>query len=150
VGSVIPIPETTALNLLRERVESYLRNEMGNVDVDAEGDYRVSFESARVFVCPRPWSDDKSVVRIFSITNTDVPVSSDLTRFLVTENFHLLFGHLAYSEVERSVWFVHNLLGDFLDEDELTTALRVVVTQANRYDDLIKEKFGGRLFSETP
>lgn len=94
------------------------------------------------------WTDEKTVVRIFSITNVDLENGPALARYLVTENFHLLFGHLAYDEAENKVWFIHNLLGDFLDKDELTTALRMVATQANHYDDVIKERFGGRLFSE--
>jgi len=138
------------LSLLRERVESYLREGMGGVEIDADGDYKIALESARVFVCPRQWTDDSTVVRIFSITNVDLPASADLTRYLASENFRLLFGHLAYNEAESSVWFLHNLLGDALDRDELLLSLRMVATKANDYDDVIKEKFGGRLFSEEP
>lgn len=148
-GKVIIIPESRALSLLRERVESYLREGIRGVEIDADGDYRMALESARVFVCPRQWTDDKTVVRVFSITNVGLPPSPDLTRYLVTENFSLLFGHLAYNEAESSVWFLHNLLGDQLDREELLTALRMVATRANHYDDVIKERFGGLLFSET-
>jgi hypothetical protein len=88
------------------------------------------------------------VVRVFSITNVELPPGPALARWLVSENFTLTFGHLAWNETENSVWFLHNLLGDYLDADELGCAVKMVATQANHYDDVIKEKFGGRLFSQ--
>jgi hypothetical protein len=142
------IPEAAPLTLLRERVEQYLKEGVGAVRHDADGDYSLFCDSARVFICPRVWTDDRTIVRIFSITNVDVAPTPELTEYLSTENFRLTFGHFAYNDAERNIWFIHNLLGDFLDPDELVTAVRMVAGQANQYDDLIREKFGGRLFTE--
>jgi hypothetical protein len=144
----MPIQENSALSLLRERVEEYLEEGFGHFHTDEDGDYNLLHESARVFLCPRTWTDTRTVLRIFSITNVDVPASADLLVWLAGENFHLTFGHFAHKEKDRSVWFIHNLLGDFLDKEELLTAVRMVASQANDYDDRIKEKFGGRLFTE--
>ena len=134
--------------VLREQIEAWLEQRLGGWSCDADGDYHVTCDSARVFICPRTWVDDRSIVRIFSITNVDVPPSAALTRWLATESFHLTFGHFAYDERERTVWLLHNLLGDYLDEDELVTAVGMVATTANDHDDRIKARFGGRLFTE--
>lgn len=140
--------ESLALALLRDRVESYLQEAIGHWDTDADGDYGFTHESARVFVCPRMWTGDKTVVRVFSVTNLGLAATPELMEHLVTENFHLTFGHFAYNENDGSVWFIHNLLGDFLDREELLTAVRMVASQANQYDDRIKDRFGGRLFTD--
>lgn len=135
---------------LRGKLESHLSENFGQFTVDGEGDFVVEYESARVYICPRTWSDngDHTVVQLFSVTNVDVPVTRELTDFLSTENLSLLFGHFALNEKDRSVWFGHTLLGDYLDAEEIVTALSAVARAANKYDDLIKDRFGGRLFTE--
>lgn len=143
------ISEGPSLAVLRERVETYLEQGIGAWVSDSEGDYQVSCDSARVFICPRAWSDDRTIVRVFSITNVGLPATPALTAWLTRMNFRLTFGHFAYDDAEQSVWFIHNLLGDFLDEAELVTAVQMVATQANDHDDVIRAMFGGRLFTES-
>jgi hypothetical protein len=82
------------------------------------------------------------------VTNVDVQLTDELARYLAVENLTLLFGHFAFHEKENQVWFGHALLGDFLDAEELVTALSTVARTANKYDDLIKERFGGKLYTE--
>ncbi|MBM4437680.1 MAG: YbjN domain-containing protein [Actinobacteria bacterium] len=140
---------TVSVDELRGVLESYLNEHFGAYHVDDEGDFFIEYESARVFVCPRTWSGEgqsHTVVQLFSVTNVDVPVTDELTRFLATQNLNLLFGHFALRDDQ--VWFGHTLLGDFLDADELVTALSTVARTANRYDEEIKERFGGRLYTE--
>jgi hypothetical protein len=143
---------TLAVGALREKLEGYLAEHFGTYVVDRDGDFHVDYESARVFVCPRDWQGKRTVVSIFSVTNVDVPITEELTHFLVAENLSLLFGHFALRDAENEplgdVWFAHTLLGDFLDADELVTALSSVARTANKYDDIIKARFGGRLYTE--
>jgi hypothetical protein len=141
-----------AVDALREKLEGWLAEHFGTYTVDREGDFQVDYESARVFVCPRDWRGRKTVVTIFSVTNVDVPFTEELTHFLAGENLGLLFGHfslrLGEERTSAQVWFAHTLLGDYLDPDELVTALSAVARSANKYDDLIKDRFGGRLYTE--
>jgi hypothetical protein len=131
--------EPLTIGDLRARLEAYLTEHFGTFAVDADGDFRIDYESARVFVCPRQWRD-KTVVQMFSVTNVELPLSDELARWL--------FGHFAFHEKESQVWFGHALLGDFLDAEELVTALSTVARTANKYDDLIKVRFGGKLYTE--
>lgn len=137
-----------AVAALRARVEGLLQEHFGTYAVDPEGDFSIEYESARVFVCPRPWQEEKTVVLLFSVTNVDIDVTPELTRFLLMENLNLLFGHFAVNVAERQVWFAHTLLGDFLDPEELVTALSTVAMAANKYDNIIQDRFGGRLYTE--
>jgi len=52
----------------------------------------------------------------------------------------------AFPEENQTVFlrYKYVLLADFLDEDELTTAMWCVLHTANRLDDELKEKFGGK------
>ena len=142
----------SALDVLRAKVEKILAEQFGTYTVDQEGDVVVDYESARVFVCSRDWKQRATVVSIFSVTNVGVPVTPALTLFLARENLSLLFGHFSLRAEEGAeqgeVWFGHTLLGDFLDPDELVTALSTVARMADKYDDLIRERFGGRLYLE--
>lgn len=145
-------PIDDAVKALRGKIEHILTESFGTYSVDADGDIFVDHASARVFVCPRHWRERQTVVSIFSVTNVDVPVSGDLTAFLAQENLHMLFGHFALRADEGashgSVWLGHTLLGDFLDAEELVTALSTVARLADAYDDRIRERFGGRLYTE--
>jgi hypothetical protein len=75
-------------------------------------------------------------------------VSGELARFLATESGKFIFGGFALDEERRNVIFGHTLLGDFLSRKELAEAVEAVSTTADFYDDQIKARFGGRLFSE--
>ena len=140
------------LDALRSTIGDIIGGHFGAHHVDAQGDVHVDHESARVFVCARPWRERAALVSIFSVTNVAVPITEALTLFLASENLQTVFGHFALHADEGAshgdVWFGHTLLGDFLDADELVTALSAVARAANKYDDLIKARFGGRLYTE--
>ena len=44
--------------------------------------------------------------------------------------------------------FAYTLLGDYLDEDELGTALWTVLFTADRLDDELQAQFGGRRWTD--
>ena len=45
---------------------------------------------------------------------------------------------------ETDLEFEYNLLGDNLDEPELTTTVVMLLGTANRLDDELQKKFGGK------
>lgn len=149
---VVVTPNGPAADALRGKIETILTDHFGAFTVDPDGDVYVDYQSVRVFVCLRDWKQAKRVVSLFSVTNVGVPVSGDLTLFLARENLSLLFGHFSLRADDGAdtgdVWFGHTLLGDFLDPDELVTALSAVARMADKYDDLIRERFGGRFYLE--
>jgi hypothetical protein len=104
--------------------------------------------SATTHVRPAPWRDGLTVVQIRAPTNQDVPVDGRLTSFLAAENAKFVFGGFALEEESGTVVFRHTLLGDFLSRVELLTAIEAVTETADRYDDEIQRRFGGRLASE--
>lgn len=131
----------------RARVESVLHGMFPNVATLPDGAYAVDVGSVRVFVGAR-LVDDATVVRVFSITNVDVPLDGDLPRFLVGLNFGFAIGRFSVDAERKAVWFDHVLGADDLSDGTLSHTIAAVAGTADRYDDEIKARFGGRTFRE--
>ena len=147
-----PEGEPKGVGALRETIEKTLSEGVGGYVVDDRSNYLVGLDSARVFVVPT-WIDGDDVVtvaRIFAITNLDVPVTAELTSWLLAKNLEFVFGAFALDVEAGAIWFNHNLLGGHLEVPELEAALRAVAQTADRFDDEIKDRFGGRLYIEAP
>jgi hypothetical protein len=85
---------------------------------------------------------------VFSVTNVDVPYTSELGHFLLTTNHTLGFGAFSYDPRHGAVWLRHTLLGTTLDLPELQTAVLTIATTAAGLDHEIQDRFGGRRFQE--
>ena len=117
-------------------------------EVDRDGDFVVTRGNSVTFVRPLE-HEARTLVRIWAITNVDLPLSEDLTRFLLSENAAVGVGGFEADESGK-VAFSHTLLGgqDMLQRHELEAALAGVASAADRYNDEIKVRFGGKLFGE--
>ncbi len=134
---------------LREHVGGLLRAILGGYEVDAFGNFTFPHEGARVFVTVGP-SPIGPTVGVFSVTNLELDLTPSLAQFLLTTNHTLGFGSFSYDGSNRAVWLRHTLLGTTLDGPELQATVAAVATTAARFDDAIKEQFGGRTFQEAP
>jgi hypothetical protein len=114
------------------------------------GSYVLGMESARIFVVPTWLEDGPTVIRLFAITNMDVQVTADLTRYLLEANLDFVFGAFALDVEAGAVWFNHNLLGDHTSPEEFEASVAAVAQTADKVDNEIKDRFGGRLYVETP
>ena len=142
--------EPASVSALRTKLERYLQELFGSFEVDPDGDFVIGSGSAPVWIRPIELPGDRTGVHIWSITNVDVRVDDELTRFLVTENGRLVFGAFELADDQPTVAVGHTLLGEFLNRKELEVAIAAVGTTADHYDGLVKERFGGRLFGEPP
>ena len=147
-----PRPKDEPANVvkLRDLIEKKLAEMVDRYFVDSRGSYVFGLDSARVFVVPAWLKNGATVVRVFAITNMDVDVTPQLTSFLLAKNLDFVLGSFALDEQRGAVWFNHNLIGEFLEPEELEATLAAVAETANQMDDEIKEQFGGRLYSEGP
>ena len=132
----------------RARVEPVLGAMFGGaVATTPDGGYAVDAGTVRVFVNVR-MVDTTVMVRVFSITNVDVRLDSGLAPFLLALNFSLPLGRFSVDGAQRAVWFDHVLAGDEVDESSLARVVTAVAQTADRYDEEIKARFGGRTFRE--
>ena len=143
-----PPDEPAKVVELRGLIEGKLADILEAYGVDAKGSYIFGLDTARIFVVPAWLKDERTVVRVFAITNLDVPVTPQLTAYLLEKNLDFVLGAFALDATAGAVWFNHNLLGEYIAADELEATLVAVAQTANALDNEIKELFGGRLYSE--
>jgi hypothetical protein len=135
------------LGAARARVEAVLGQMFPTTTTLPDGGYAVDAGSVRVFVNVRP-VDASVLVRVFAITNVDVQVDGDLPRFLLGLNFSLALGRFSLDAGKGAVWFDHVLTADQLDDGTLARTVAAVASTADRYDEEVKARFGGRTFRE--
>ena len=76
-----PEGEPSAVVKLRELIETTLEGMVDSYACDEHGNYVLGLESARVFVVPAWLDESQTVIRVFAITNLDVPVTAELTKY---------------------------------------------------------------------
>lgn len=139
---------------LRPLIQRYLREGFGSFYTDEDGDYVIPYESVRVHVIPRDWEEvpdlrtgeprTYTVVLVCAWTNRDMSIDGQLAEFIANENSNLLFGRLSLDAKRGAVRLDNNLLGDYLNFEELVVAVACVAKEAEHYRELIAARFGGR------
>ena len=135
---------------LRGLIESKLAEMVDVYFTDDHSNYVLGIASARVFIVPTWIESGATVIRVFAITNLDVPITAELTKWLLQKNLEFVFGGFALDVDAGAVWFNHNMLGDYAHPEQLEATLAAVAQTADQYDDEIKDRFGGRLYVEAP
>ena len=115
----------------------------------SDGSFFLRFESTACHVTCFEMGESGSVaVRMSAPILFDVPVSNDLFRWVATEGANYNFGNahlfLDESETTAQLFFSQIILGDFLDAEELNIAVAAVGFTADRLDDELLPRFGGR------
>jgi hypothetical protein len=114
--------------------------------------------STRVNVTVQEWGNNKdgdpqSLVRLSSPILWEVDPSPALYEWVAREGGNFLFGHVSAFDDSSSpgklfLVMSHTLLGDYLDEEELSSALYAVLATADKLDDELKQKFGGKRLAD--
>ena len=131
-------------------VEQQLRNLVDDVRVTEKGDFQFRVGSTVVLVQVREQKiygpGPNTLVYMEAILVLGAPPSLELYRHVALQAGEILFGTLFAKEDDEgvSVRFSHSLLGDFLDAEELQSALAKVAGTADGLDDELVSAFGGR------
>ena len=114
--------------------------------------------STRVNMTVQDWGtnkdgDPQALVRISCPILWEVDPSPALYEWIAREGGTFFFGHVsAHDDVSTpgKLFLVmsHTLLGDYLDEEELSSAMYAVLGSADKLDDELKGKFGGKRLSD--
>ena len=140
--------DSEALAMLRTTVEKYLTESFGGYLKDQNGNYILQAGSARIMVMPLDWYQGQTLVKIMALVSRDAERVDELAKYLIEENLNLIFGKFSYEPASRMVFFEHTLLGDFLNRKELEMAVGAIASTADKYDDEIQNRFGGKKFGE--
>ena len=114
--------------------------------------------STRVNLSVQEWGKNKdgdpaSLVRISCPILWEVDPSPAVYEWVAREGGTFFFGHVSAHDdptVQGKLFLVmsHTLLGDYLDEDELSSAMYAILGSADRLDDELKGKFGGKRLAD--
>ena len=134
---------------LRQRVQQILLDHDLKLQLNKLG-VMVPFESTTIQVVCSELGNDHTVISLRGLVSQYVPITPELKAFVAEQSGIYTFGHPAYLEMDGMAYieFRHNLLGDFLDPDELMVALGAVAHTSDELDDVIKEKFGGERWTD--
>ena len=147
----------TMIEEVRKKVQRILTDELGRVEIDRDGDYVLHHESAVVFVSLRAMGDKPDsniVINAFAPLVINVPLTPDVYKWVATEGQHYFFGHCQLFENDDNkklgrILFGYAIVGNDLDPNELQNLIGITMLTANELDDMLKDKFGGQLFSES-
>ena len=116
--------------------------------IDKDGNYTFRHGSSQVFVSVTKWTEDNSLVRVYSPTNFKITPSKEFYKYIATESNKYVFGRLSIQEQSDGivVLFSQSMLGESLDPDELKMAITIVATTAEDIDNTIQDKFGGETY----
>ena len=97
--------------------------------------------------------DPSSLVQLSAPILWEVDPSPALYEWIAREGGKYYFGHVtAYDDSSAAgklfLNMSHTLLGDYLDEEELHWALYAILGTADKLDDELKEKFGGKRLAD--
>ena len=132
---------------VQSKVQSILTTELGSVRVAADNEIKITYESTLVTVAVEDYGNNETIVVLTAIVTSETKETPALYKYLNDTNAGLRFGSLQYLPGKTSFLILqYSILGDFLDPEELLNALRVVVLVADKLDDEIVGKFGGKRF----
>lgn len=136
--------EPLTLDVLRSRIESYLRVKGFSYEVKPKDELWVRQGSTVLTIRAHEWND-VTVVRLFAPVALEcTSVTPEVMRYLAEKCNDLIFGKFSLDEENRIIWYEHALLGDFLDPEELYTALGAVACTADDHDEEISRMAGGK------
>lgn len=135
----------------RGKVQQYLTNNFGDVNIDKDGDFSLPHGSTRIFVRTQTADDAE-----FTWITLDVPMLRDVKEtpqvfeYVALHADQYVFGHLNAARTDDGlmIFLSHTLLGDYLDEQELLHAVGAMLGTADKLDDDLKTQFGGTRFRE--
>jgi len=139
------------LDELRRRIEPMLAELTGQQPrLDEDGDYGLQVGPVHVMVVPRSIPGAMTVVRVVSVTNSDVAIGPELGLFLARLNFGLMFGRFALDVEHRAIWFDETLLGDHLTMEELRFTVEMVARTTQEWRPRLQQMFGGKIDDGPP
>lgn len=133
----------------RAKVQQYLTQNFSDVNVDSDGNYSLRKGSTRVFVRIKSHDDsDWTWVTLEIPLLLHVKETPEVFEHVALHGDDYIFGHLSASRTDEGlvILFSHALLGDYLDEEELTRAVGGMLYVADDMDDELEKQFGGDRF----
>jgi hypothetical protein len=135
----------------RSKVQQYLTNNFGDVNIDKDSNFSLRHGSARIFVRTQARDDaDFTWIKLDIPLLLEVKETPQVFEHIALHSDDYMFGHLNAMRGDDGLMIMlsHTLLGDYLDEQELLRAVGAMLGTAENLDDELKTQFGGKRFHE--
>lgn len=101
--------------------------------------------SAGIRISILPYGDDEAVINVMATVVKGASLTPELMGFLLATNRDSCwFGAFGVDAKSDSITYEHSIVGSTCDRTELQTSMTAVLGAADKYDDLITSKFGGK------
>lgn len=139
------------IDVVKAKVQRILVEELELTVMLRPGSLEARFESTSVQVIVAETGEGDAArifITIFSPMLVAVPESPEVYKWIATEGGSYNFGHASWRPDDEepgkgTILFSHVLLGDYLDNAELSTAFMFLTSTVENLDDELKAKFGG-------
>ena len=95
-----------------------------------------------------PYNEDLAVITTWAYVVSGADITPELMAYLLSENSELNFGAFAL-DGDGDILLKHTILANTIDPDELKASVLGVALTADRYDDVIIARYGGKTGLET-
>jgi hypothetical protein len=141
------------------KVQRILTGSMGLQITLNKDEFAVRFSevSTAVYLRVRDWGKDddgepRTLVLVYSPILRDVKATPALFEWVAREGGSRWFGHVEVHDNQEpgkvNLMMSHTLLGDYLDEKELESAMWGVLGAADEWDDQLQTRFGGKRWAD--
>jgi hypothetical protein len=100
--------------------------------------------STVVHVGVNPFGNDEASITVGSNVVTGAQVTPELMAFLLAHNHGSLFGAFGVHPENGTITLDHSIVGSTCDQKELMVSISFVAAAADKLDDIIIGKFGGK------
>jgi hypothetical protein len=100
--------------------------------------------SALVHVMVNPMGEKEAAITVGAHVVTGAKITPELMAFLLAHNASALIGAFGVHPETGTITCDHSIIGSTCDQVELFASISFVSEVADKYDDVIIEKFGGK------
>jgi len=135
---------------VHKKVHNILTSEFGTVTTDKDGTFRFPYQSTVVNVNVEDFGDNQTLVKFDGLIAMESKSSAAVYEWCNEQNINIAFGTIVHIQAGKKnlTLLKHSILGDYLDPEELLTALKGVVFLADDLDDKFIALFGGKRFED--
>lgn len=127
------------------KVKGFLKELFGEQAIahDEQPVFLIPHGSSAANVTVFPWGDDDATICTRAYVVLKPEVNQELMHYLLKKNNEMRFGAFGLDS-EGDVFFEHTIVGSCCDKEELKASVLAVLGTADRYDNEIVERWGGK------
>ncbi len=144
------VEETTA------KVQRMLASGFNDVRLTERG-YAVPYGSSEVLVEVRDWGKDskdepQTLVYLWAPIGREVTLTPEVYQWAAVDGQANYFGAVRVNpnddKVTAFLTIEYTLLGDYLDPMEIQTAVQMMYVSADKLDEIVHDRFGGKRYTD--